>query len=254
MQYLEIDFRAGAAKREIDRYDETFAIILGQKPLLRKYNLAYRYREFGEITISASLPENPITLSINGLFADDSYTQSQLGLTDADDLHLTADLSWPISETASVYLNGSYENIESRQIGSELGALPDWHAINNDEFYSVGAGFRMRNIGNKFDLQMDYTRSDGTSEINVTSDSGGASRFPDLESTLDYLRIKLSYQHSDRLRISANVRYQSIAAEDWALQGVDPATISSVLSLGEDPYDDELFLFGIGVRYLIGDQ
>ncbi len=249
---LQIDIRGGASERDIGRYNETLAATLGQNPLLRKYNLAYRYRSFGELTVTASPPESPISVTINGLYADDEYTQSQLGITDGENLRLTADLSWTLTDRASLYLTGGYENMESEQVGSELFAMPDWSATNDDDFYTVGGGFRIRQIGGKFDLQMDYLRSEGTSEINVVSASGGLSRFPDLESTLDYLRLQLSYRRSERLEFNLNLRYQSFSAEDWALEGVGPATIPVVLTLGADPYDDEVLIFGLGFRYQVG--
>jgi len=249
---FEVSIKGGVSERDVDRYNETFAATLGQNPLMRKYNLAYRYRRFGEVTFSASLPETPVSLTVNGTYSDDDYTQSLLGVTAGDDTRLAADLSWAVSETSSLYLTGGYENIESQQSGSELFAAPDWSAHNTDSFYTSGAGFRVRQIGGKFDLQMDYTRSDGTSEIIMTSASGGLSQFPDLESTLDYLRFKLSYQRSDRLELTMNIRYQSFSAEDWALDGVDPATIPVVLTLGADPYDDDVWLFGLGLRYSFG--
>lgn len=250
-EILQVTVRGGASERDVDAYNETFAASLGQNPLMRKYNLAYRYRRFGELTVVASLPESPVSLTVNGMYTDDEYTHSQLGLTEGDDLRLAADLSWALSDNASLYVSGGYENIESEQFGSELFALPDWRATNEDNFYTAGGGFRIKEIGGKFDLQMDYTRSDGTSKINVASASGGLSQFPDLESTLDYLRLKLSYQRSDRLELTMNLRYQSFSAEDWALEGVGPATIPVVLTLGANPYDDEIFIFGLGFRYLI---
>ncbi len=54
--------RGGVSRREIDDYDETLAASLEQNPLLRKYNLAYRYRQFGELSASASLPKLPVTI------------------------------------------------------------------------------------------------------------------------------------------------------------------------------------------------
>jgi len=249
---LQFDFKGGASRRDIDRYDETFAATLGQNPLMRKYNLAYRYRTFGELTMAASLPESPVTVTINGLYADDSYTRSKMGLTSGEELRLTADLSWTLSKTASLYVTGGYEKIRSEQFGSELFAREDWNATNNDKFYTAGGGVRVREIGDKFDLQLDYTRSEGTSEINVASVAAGPNRFPDLQSKLEYLRLFLSYQQSDRLDITMNIRYQSFLAEDWALEAVEPATISSVLSLGAQPYNDEVLIFGLGFRYSIG--
>lgn len=250
---LQLDIKGGASERDIDgRYDTDLAAALGQNPLLRKYNLAYRYREFAEFTLAVSPTGSPVTVTVNGLYADDDYSQSQLGITAADEVHLTGDFSWSISDKASLYLTAGYESIESRQAGSEQFGLPDWNAINSDEFHTLGGGLRFRQIADKFDLQLDYTRSEGTTEISITSASGGLSQFPDLESTLDYLRLKLSYHQSERLELNLNLRYQSISVEDWALEGVGPATIPVVLTLGAEPYDEDQFIIGLGFRYQIG--
>ena len=249
---FNVSIKGGAAERDVDRYNETIALTLGQNPLMRKYNLAYRYRRFGELVVSASLPETPLSLTINGLYSDDDYTQSLMGITAGEDMSLGADLSWNFSENSSLYVTGGYQNIESEQAGSEFFAAPDWFAENTDEFVTAGAGIRIRQIGDNLDLQLDYMHSDGTSEILLTSASNGPSRFPDIESTLDYLRLKLSYQSSERLSWTMNARYQRFSAEDWALEGVGPATIPVVLTMGANPYDDEILIFGLGFRYLVG--
>jgi MtrB/PioB family decaheme-associated outer membrane protein len=251
--YLDITARGGASKRDFDRYDETLAASLGQNPLMRKYNLAYRYREFGEVTVAASLPEKPFSIGVTAFYADDSYTHSQLGLTESDELRFAADLSWSVSERASIYLTGGVEDIDGEQSGSELFATPDWRASHADEFNNIGAGFRVAGIGDKVDLQLDYARAEGNTEINVASGAGGQSQFPDLESTLDSLRLKILYRWSDKLDAILQLRYESFSAEDWALQGVAPDTLPTVLTLGAQPYDYDVWMFGIGVRYLIGE-
>ncbi len=250
--FIEVSARGGASERDIDRYDETFAAILGHNPLMRKFNLAYRYRQFGDLTISASLPERSVSLTLNALYANDDYRQSQLGLIEGDDLRFAADLSWSLSDTASMYLNVGFESVESQQAGSEQFSTPDWRATNSDDFYTAGAGFRVGQIAEKFDLQFDYLRSQGTSEIDVSSASGGLSRFPNLESTLNSLRMRLSYGVSERLELAFRLRYESFEAKDWGLEGVGPATIPVVLTLGANPYDYDVFIVGFGFRYLIG--
>jgi MtrB/PioB family decaheme-associated outer membrane protein len=249
--YLDITARGGASERDIDRFDETLAVSQGQNPLMRKYYLAYRYREFGELTVAASLPEKPFSFSVTAFYADDSYTFSQLGLTESDELRFAADLSWSVSERASIYLTGGVEDIDGKQSGSELFATPDWRADHADSFNNIGAGFRVTGIGDKVDLQLDYARADGNTEIDVTSGAGGQSRFPDLESTLDSLRLKILYRWSDKLDAILRLRYESFSAEDWALQGVAPDTLPTILTLGAQPYDYEVWMFGIGVRYRI---
>jgi len=248
---IDVDLKGGASRREVDRYNEVFAVTLGQNPLMRKYHLAYRYRQFGAATVTVSPLESPVSLTINGMYAEDDYTQSQLGVTYGEELRFTADLNWSVSESASVYLTSGVENIKSDQFGSAQSASLDWQASNDDNFVTIGSGFRVRQIAEKVDLQIDYMRSNGSSEIKLTS-SGELSPFPDLESTLDHLRLKLSYYRSERLELSLSLRYQSFSTEDWALEGVGPATIPVILTLGADPYDDDVFVFGLGFRYSMG--
>lgn len=251
--YLDITARGGASERDFDRYNETLAGSLGQNPLMRKYYLAYRYRKFGELTVAASLPEKPVSMSFTAFYADDTYNNSQLGLTESDELRFAADLSWSISERASIYLAGGVEDTEGKQSGSELFSTPDWQARHDDAFDNIGAGIRVAGIGDKVDLQLDYSRADGKTEIDVTSGAGGQSRFPDLESTLDALRLKILYRWSDKLDAILQLRYESFSAEDWALEGVAPDTLPTVLTLGAQPYDYEVWLVGIGFRYRIGE-
>jgi len=252
---LELDVKGGASERDFDSYDTTFAASLGQNPLLRKYHLAYRYREFGEVTMAFSPPEVRVAVTLNGLFAEDSYTKSQLGTLSGDEFRLVADVSW-WSESGNVsgYLNAGMEDVESLQAGSEVFAAPDWRATHDDDFTTVGAGFHVRNIGDNdsVDLLLDYLHTDGASEIIVDSDSRGPSEFPELKSELDYVRFRLAYRRSAKLEINLNLRYQRFKGEDWALEGVRPATIPTVLSLGAQPYSPDVLLVGLGFHYGIG--
>jgi MtrB/PioB family decaheme-associated outer membrane protein len=251
--YLDFGARGGVSKRDIDRYDETFAAGLDQNPLMRKYNLAYRYRQFGELSASVSPPESPFTASVTAFFADDSYTKSVLGLTAGDELRVAADLSWSLSDKASVFLTGGFQEIDAKQAGSAIFAAPDWHASQSDSFDNFGGGFRITGIGDKADLQFDYTRANGATEIDVTG-GGGPARFPDLESTLDSLRARILYRWSNKLETNLQLRYENFSTDDWALQGVAPDTLPTILTLGAEPYDDEVWMLGIGFRYLLGEH
>jgi MtrB/PioB family decaheme-associated outer membrane protein len=251
---FDIDLRGGASTRDVDNYDEAFAIASGQNPLMRKYHLAYRYREFGDATISWSPAAAPVSISLTGLFADDEYTRSELGLADADEISLALDFGWSVSENTSLYFNTGFDMIESTQFGSESFAEPDWRADSEDEFRTIGAGINFREIGEKFDLQLDYMRSEGTSSINLDSAADAPAKFPDLETTLDYLRVRLGFRQSDRIEWNLYALYQTFETEDWALQGVTPDALPLLLSLGATPYDDEQVIVGLGFRYKMGGK
>ena len=249
---FDIDIEGGVSQRDIDRYSEQIAVSLDQNPLLRKYNLAYRYRKFGELRLTASMPEAPVSLTLSGMYADDSYSESVLGMLSGEELRLAADLGWSVSDRASLYLTVGTENIESDQAGSESFATADWQASNDDDFLTYGGGFRVLKMSDNIDLHFDYTRSEGTSDIRMNTAGGGQSRFPELESTLDNLSVRVAYQRSERLGLSASLRFQRFVAEDWSLDGVEPATIPQVLSLGANAYDDEVLIFGLSFRYRVG--
>ncbi len=251
--YLDFTARGGVSRREADGYDETVAAGLDQNPLLRKYNLAYRYRQFGELWATVAPPDWPVAVSARASYADTSYSSTVLGLTDGDELRFAADVSWPVSEKVFAYLTGGYDEVNTLQTGSAAFADPDWRADQSDEFYDFGGGIRITGIADKIDLQVDYTRAEGTTQIDVTGGSGPG-RFPDLESTLDSLRARMTYRWSEKLEIGLQLRYESLPTEDWALQGVNVDTLPTVLTLGAQPYDDEVWLVGLDFRYLLGKR
>lgn len=252
LSLLALDVRGGTAKRDIDRYDESIAISFGQNPLLRKYNLAYRYREFADFSLTLTPAEWPISLAVDGLWADDSYTQSRLGMLSGDELQVGADFNWAINETVSWYLNAGFDSIESVQAGSEGFGEPDWTANWQDEFVSIGTGLRVMSIADKIDLTLDYRESDSATEIVINPDAQETDTFPDFETFYKRARATVEYRWSEQLQLEFGLTWQAFETRDWMLQGVYPATIPEVLSLGAQPWYEEQVLFGIGFRYDLG--
>ena len=173
-------------------------------------------------------------------------------MTESDEQRVTADITWAINDNASTYLMAGQETINAEQLGSELGGASDWMAQHEDSFNSVGVGFLWRQAEGKFDLKLDYTHGNGETDILVSSQSGGQSLLPDLTSTLESLRLEANYRWSDRWETTVNLRYDSFTADDWALQGVGPDTLPTILTLGADPYDYDVWAVGIGFRYRVG--
>ena len=252
VSWFDLRARGGASERDIERYDETLAVSLGQNPLLRKYTLAYRYREFGELAATISMRDKPFSIGITAFVANDDYSQSKLGMTMSEEQRVAVDINWAIGENTSTYLLIGQENIDAEQLGSELGGIADWQAQHEDSFSNVGAGFLWRQSAGKLDLKLDYTHGVGETAILVSSQSGGQSQLPDLTSTLDSLRLEANIRWSERLETTVNLRYENFSADDWALQDVGPDTLPAVLTLGAEPYDYDVWAIGIGFRYRVG--
>jgi MtrB/PioB family decaheme-associated outer membrane protein len=252
--WLNLSVKGGAARREIERYDESVAASFGQNPLMRKYNLAYRYRDFAEVMFALSPAEMPISATLTAIVSDDSYSQSQLGLTGSQSSNISFDIGWTITENTSVYFLAGSEQIDAEQLGSGTFADPDWSAAHDDGFVHLGGGLVVRNIGDNVDLTLDYARTDGETLIRVERTGFVPSDFPSIDTELDSLRGKLTYRGSDRFEVDLSLRYERFQSNDWALAGVDPDTIPTVLGLGADPYDYDVWVVGLGFRYLIGPR
>ncbi len=250
--YLEATLKGGASAREVDEYDTDFGLLSGQNPLMRKYNLADRDREYAEVALSASLIDTPISIGMTYLWAEDDYYESELGMIEAEENRYTVDFNWAVGERSSVYLVAGNEAIESLQVGSETFAGPVWTASHDDDFTHYGGGFVTRTGNDKLDLTFDYTRSDGETEILFSGQAVSSNPLPDLESTMDSLRVGLRYNVSDRFGLHMSARWERFEMEDWGLEGVAPDTVPQVLTMGANPYDYDVWVFGVGFTYRVG--
>jgi MtrB/PioB family decaheme-associated outer membrane protein len=250
--WLDLRAKGGASARGVDRYNDSIAVSLGQNPLMRKYNLAYRYREFGELVASITPLDSPLSFSASVLFADDDYKDSLIGLNGSEEFRATADVSWAISDDASIYVMYGVDGIDAHQTGSEQFGYWDWSAFHEDNFDHAGVGMSWRPSEGKFSFQFDYNRGNGETKIALDSLSGGLSQLPDLESTLDSARIEASYAFSDRLHGTFDLRYERFELKDWAL--VSQTTLPTVLTMGAQPYDYDVYAIGIGFRYGFGQS
>jgi MtrB/PioB family decaheme-associated outer membrane protein len=250
--YLEATIKGGASAREVDEYDTDVGLVFGQNPLMRKYNLADRDREFAEVALSASLVNTPLSIGMTYLWAEDDFYNSELGLTEASEDRFTVDFNWAVGERSSIYVTAGSEAIESVQTGSETFAGPVWEASHDDDFSHYGGGFRIGTESENLDFTFDYTRSEGETEILFAGQAVAAEPLPELETTMDSLRRTATYNISRRLDMNVSARWERFEMEDWGLEGVAPDTISTVLTMGANPYDYDVWVFGIGFTYRVG--
>lgn len=244
--FLGFVVKGGVEERDPDKYDATVGTALGQNPLMRKYYLAYRYRSYGDFLANVALGSLPLTLSANAFYADDSYLQSDLGLVSGLDRRYGLDLTWAINDKVSAYASAGKEKLASKTRGSSTFSSPDWRGTVDDDYETYGAGVHAR-VADKLDLSIDYTHGKGDSRTTIDGVSAGA--FPSVSSKLDSLRAEASWQLGKRTDLVFSWWHEKLDSNDWAIQGVGPSTLPTVLALGYDPYNYDVDYVSASVRY-----
>jgi MtrB/PioB family decaheme-associated outer membrane protein len=250
LSWLTFDARYGGANRDADPYVAIAIPGAPQNPLLRKFNLANRERDFWDFGAQLSLPGD-VALALDGFHREDDYVDSAVGLTGSRDVGGTADLSWSVSEKIAAFAFYGRQEITSEQNGSGSFGTPDWSAESRDRIESASIGLRLSELGDRWNVQFDYFLMDSRGEIEMLT-GFGASEFPPLRVRSHGPRLNVVFRATPALEIIGNLQYEHFDADDWALDGVEPDTLPSILSSGADAYDYDVNLIGLSFRYNFG--
>jgi MtrB/PioB family decaheme-associated outer membrane protein len=250
--YLGIVLKGGAKERDPDRYDTEVAEAYGQNPLMRKYNMAYLYRSYGEALASVSFGSLPLTLGASAFYGDDSYNLSVLGKVSGLDRRYAFDLTWAMDDKYSAWVSAGEEKIDARTQGSStFNDVVDWRSKVEDDFVTYGAGLRAQ-ITDAIRLDLSYTFGAGDSDTTIFGVSEG--KFPTVESQLSSFRADLAWAVNEQVDLAFTWLRETFESDDWAISGIGPATMPTILSLGADPYDYDVNYVSASLRYYFGNR
>ena len=209
------------------------------------YNLADRDRNEAKLRVDVT-PGERFNFGFDVRATWDDYFNSTVGLLDGTSWSAAADCGWAVAEKISANCYLSHEEIRSHQANAELlGASPPWFGSNHDAVDSLGAGFKY-GASETFDLGFDYTYSRSTGEVAIKSATVG---FPDLTTRLNSARLYVNYSPKKKFALRLSYWYEGYRSDDWALDGVLPATINNVLSLGQQSPDYDVNVITLSGRY-----
>jgi MtrB/PioB family decaheme-associated outer membrane protein len=245
---LNFTLKYGNALRKVSPFAAA-ALPPGENPTIAQYNYAGRDRVFSSLTGAWSATAT-LTWSIEGWLAKDDYRSSPLGLQSTHEQRASSTLTWTPRETLSAYIDGGYERLFNLQNGfAGLDTTP-WLAADTDRFWNAGLGGRWV-PQERWSVTVDY--SIAPSYDNTDTTAGGLQQaFPQNWTKLESTRVGVFYQWTPLAQIHFQYTREQFNSNDWALNGVGPATVPNLLSLGLAPHRDSVNVFGLSFRYQFG--
>jgi MtrB/PioB family decaheme-associated outer membrane protein len=242
---LSFTIKAGNASRETSSYNAA-ALPPGENPLLRAYNYAPRDSNFISFNGSWS-PLAALTWAMDGTWSDDAYRLTQLGLQEARERKIAATLTWAPTQKTSLYLDGGYQRLSALQRGDIGNGAPPWNVRDDQSFWNAGAGGRFT-IRTRWELGVDcvHTLTRGSDTTFVSS---LPELFPENRYTLDSVSVNGSYQVSQALKLRLRYLHERYSTSDWSIEDVGPATVPTLLALGQQPYRYTVNVVSLSFQY-----
>ncbi len=201
-----------------------------QNPRLRQYHLADRDRSVAAIDLSYA-PVRAVTAALHVESANDRYSRSELGLNAGDARRLTFDVAFAPDTRWNAYAAFARDDLDLRQTGSQQFGPGDWRAETDESTKSQSFGAVWRAPSERLELQLDVNATESRSQTSVLTGNPQA-LFPDFHTKIRGVNVSGTYTVNPRLRVRVTYRYERYANADWQLDGIDTATIPSILTVG----------------------
>ncbi|MDH5541991.1 MAG: MtrB/PioB family decaheme-associated outer membrane protein [Nitrospinota bacterium] len=242
------------------QYIATQSDYFDNNPLMRKFDIADRDRtKYG-----AKVILNPIEIATVGFFYNfwaDDYASSELGLKSTENQQYSVDFA--VLPTEEITLTAFYSTEENKAAQASryiLDALKgaqyndvtrDWNANHYDLVPTLGFGARMKLMGEKLELDFNYTTTTSTTSIQIGAGSEHMvpTQLPDLTTSLTSYELVAKYGLTDSLSLGVGYKNEEFKSEDWATKGIDPLSgiMPQVLTMtGSTPdYQGSLILLTV---------
>ena len=244
---LDLTFKAETSQRDGSDYVPQS----NENPAMKKYFLADRDRNTYGLMIDYMATEK-LFLSARADYNKDEYSDSTLGLTEAEQPVYTVDFSYTPAHNITTYGYYTYEEIQSSQNG-EVVAGSGWTAEFNDTFDTAGLGAKLTDLG-KWEIGADlvYSKSSGAIQMTNLAALGTETQYPDTRTELSSVKLWTTYNYSKRVSYKFGYWYEKYTADNWAIDGYQPydPAVENILLLGNETLDYDVHVVTLSASYM----
>lgn len=230
-------YEAGAVERSFTEGPSIEGAVFG---LLRKYDLAHRQRDAVSVSLQASPWQRLAAGAAFELGADD-YDRSVYGLLDDDTLSYSFDLTYSLSQRATLFADYTREEYRYNQrsrfrplenVGDVQRAIDDtandWRVRGHDSVDTVSVGATFNIVPNKLDVDLGYNFSFGIGRLKAGSVAGGelsgeAEDYPNVKNRLHQATLTLVCRLREDLKARLGYAFERYTESDFATDEIAPS-------------------------------
>ena len=242
----QLRLKMESSNRDVSDYLQPLDGGPADHPLMRKFNQADRERERVQVEYDLT-PIEDLGINLSYYYAKSEYTKSQIGLQQSKDQSYTINLNYAAGSKLMLYGYFTGEDIDADLINTtSLNAVP-WNAVTNDQITTLGVGLTTQ-ISEKSSLGFDFVSSDASGDILVQT-TLDEPPFDPLKTNLKNARVHFDHQLNEHWGYKIYAEYEKFSSQDWTIDGVGVDGITTILTMGEQSPDYNVWYFRVQASY-----
>ena len=244
--YVQTRFRMESSDRDISDYLQVDDGGPVNSPLMRKYNMADRDRDRYLVEFDY-MPTEALGINLNYFYAKSKYDESAIGLQKSTDQSFTINVNYAVGTKVNVYAFVTRDDINADILNTVGGSSPPWSGDTRDDITTVGFGLSSV-INEKSSIGFDFISAESKGKISVQTT---ADEPPFAPLKTDLINAKLHYDReiNEHWGYKLYVEYEKYRAKDWAIDGLGVDGINSVLTMGEQTPEYNIWYLRVQASY-----
>ena len=215
-------------------------------PLLRKFNMADRDRDRFLVEFDF-MPVESLGITLGYINSKSKYTESVIGLQESADESYSLNVNYALGKKINVYAFFNIDEIDADIVNTTGGSSTPWNAETRDRIKTSGIGLSTV-LSEKSSFGVDYVYAGSTGRISVKT-SADEAPFEPLKTNLKNLKLHFDYDFSDHWAYKLYAEREQYGGSDWAIDGLEPGGINSVLTMGQQVPEYNVWYYRMQISY-----
>lgn len=217
-------------------------------PGLRRFHFAERDRELARFAADYAISER-FSAGIFVEFADETYNDTMIGLSSANDRIFGLDVSATLGRNISASAFVAHETVQAEILGDDNIIGQPWRATTDDVFLTTGFSVDFLQLPGRWrDGRLRFTYAQANGEIEMEK-RGAIPQFPDLKTRRFIFEADVEREINDQLSLALGYIVARAREDDFYRDGVEVDTMPNYIALGVDSPSRTVHAVRLMLRY-----